>query len=226
MDAVYFVRPGRSHEELRYSLRSLTNLPHNKVHIIGHIPEWATNIIGHPRERLETKYATTTAHMRYACETDTISDPFILMNDDFFIVKKVRELHTYHRGPVRDVIADYRARTLQSPYVRGMQQTLRLLEDAGHTNPNSYELHIPMVIKKAGMLAALDLGKNLPVAHKRTIYGVINNIGGQRTQDVKMRTMDAQPPTGPWLSSMDTVFQYGAGNIVKWLFPNPGRHEA
>src|SRR5690606_33337736 len=137
MDAVYFVRPGRHHEELRYSLRSLTNLPHDNVHIIGHIPEWVTGVIAHPRERPETKYATTTAHMRYACETPTISDPFILMNDDFFIVKKVRKLNTYHRGPVRDVIADYRARTPHSPYVRGMEQTLQLLEKAGYNNPNS-----------------------------------------------------------------------------------------
>ena len=44
MDAVYYVRPGDRNDELRYSLRSLANLPHDRVWIVGHTPPWVTGI--------------------------------------------------------------------------------------------------------------------------------------------------------------------------------------
>ena len=35
MDLVYLVRPGEQNEELRWSLRSLVNLPHERVFEVG-----------------------------------------------------------------------------------------------------------------------------------------------------------------------------------------------
>jgi hypothetical protein len=225
--AVYTVRPGESNEELRYSLRSLKNTPWvSDVYIVGHKPAWLTNVNHIDMPARGNKYETTTVNLIEALPE--LPEHVTLWNDDMFATKRINRLPNYHRGTVDEVIAEFTARGIHSRYVAGMRETKQALQRIGHDNPLSYELHIPMFVNTEAYADALTWGRRagIRVLHKRTAYGVINNIGGQRTQDVKMRTMDAQPPTGPWLSSMDTVFQYGAGNIVKWLFPNPGRHEA
>ena len=40
LDVVYCVKELITNEELRYSLRSLRNLPHRKVWIFGGCPKW------------------------------------------------------------------------------------------------------------------------------------------------------------------------------------------
>lgn len=43
MDILYLCRPGEN-LELRYSLRSLRNVPHGRVWIFGDCPDWVTNV--------------------------------------------------------------------------------------------------------------------------------------------------------------------------------------
>lgn len=227
MDLVYVCRPGRN-EELRYSLRSFDqHVPHGKVWIIGDAPSWVRNVKLEKRPALATKYLTTTAHIRYACEHPKISDPFIMCNDDFFAMDKVSGIPTLHRGPVDALIRSYRAKSGDGPYVRGMIETRDLLRRLGCKNPLSYELHVPLVVHKAEMLKALDAAaeSDIKVVHKRTLYGNLAAIGGEEIDDVKVYSMEQELPQGPWLSSCDKVFQYGVGNVVRWLFPNPGRYE-
>ena len=44
MDIVYVVGENERNESLKYSLRSLKNIPHDDVYIIGHKPAWVKNV--------------------------------------------------------------------------------------------------------------------------------------------------------------------------------------
>ena len=39
-DIVYFVKPSEDNDELKYSLRSLKNLNHGQVYLVGYRPSW------------------------------------------------------------------------------------------------------------------------------------------------------------------------------------------
>lgn len=225
-DVVYVVRPGEENDELRYSLRSLANLPHDRVWIVGYTPSWVAGVQSLHTIQGRSKYENSTRNVVTACTHDDISDPFILMNDDFHIVRPVDQVPTLHRGPL-DRIIDIYARKGNGPYVTGMRQTRDLLRQLGHDEPVSYELHVPMVVAKRPMLdgiqAGLDAG--VSVIHKRTMYGNLAHIGGTETNDVKVYEMDQPIPRGPFLSSLDRTFRYGVGNIVRWLFPDPCTYE-
>ncbi|MFF3129757.1 hypothetical protein ACFVRD_48125 [Streptomyces sp. NPDC057908] len=45
-DIVYVVRPWNQNEQLRYSLRTLANLPHRRVWIAGYCPTWVGPDVG------------------------------------------------------------------------------------------------------------------------------------------------------------------------------------
>lgn len=223
-DVVIPCRPGPN-EELRYALRSLQNLPHRNVWIIGGMPDWVRGVRFYEYPRSTTKYETTTQHLRTACLHPEISDPFILMNDDFYVMRPQRSLPALNRGTVAQVIAEHEQRCIQSAYVDGMRATLARLEQHGHMNPLSFELHVPLTIRKRAMLSALDICAGIPVMHKRTAYAALAGIEGRTMKDVKVYEAGAPIPTGAFLSSADNTFDY-LRPTLEAAFPNPGPYEA
>src|SRR5690606_31556781 len=179
-DLVYVVRPGETNEELRYSLRSVAeHLPHRQVWLAGHCPRWARNVGHIPVEQAGTKYQNSTRNLRAAAEHPGVADVFLLMNDDFFVMKPVPRMPVLHRGPVDRVEAYYASRA-RGLYLRGRRETRDLLASLGHHRPLSYELHVPMPMRKSRVLEVLDIGRDLEVLHKRTLYGNLYGIGGRQ----------------------------------------------
>lgn len=230
MDIVIPVKPGRNNEELRYALRSFqTNLPHDRVWIVGARPHWAKNVNWIQTNQIGTKYQNTTLALETICTNSDVSEDFIYCNDDFFVMQYTDELPPYHRGPVIDVEKAYKAKYKNKlyKYLTGMTQTRELLHSLGHKNPLSYELHIPMIINKEKMLKVLDLGKDVQVLHKRTAYGNLTAMGGDKMRDVKVSTRGSHPyNNSQFLSTMADSFRYGAvGRSIRASFPNPSRYE-
>ncbi|MET8746887.1 hypothetical protein [Streptomyces sp. NPDC004728] len=228
-DLVVPVREGIANTQLRYALRSwAANLPHRRVWLIGYRPPWVADVGHVPTRQTGTKYANTTTAVRAAIEHPDISQRFILCNDDFFIMApQPAELPVYHRGPVRDVEAYYATRG-NGAYLRGLRETRDLLVGLGHPDPLSYELHVPLPVDKAGMLAALEAGRHLDVLHKRTAYGVLAGIGGEYTPDVKVlrRGPRAFDTAAPFLSTMPDSFAHGhVGAHIRRAFPQACRYE-
>lgn len=235
MDVVYLCRAGEN-EELRYSLRSLANLPHEHVWVFGGAPAWLTGATLVPVSQHDVhrygrvsanKHDVTTRSMRAACEHAGVSDPFILFNDDFYVTERLPCLPMQHRGTVSEVIAYYQAKLgRESAYLRGMQETRDLLIALGIARPLSYEGHWPMEIGKAEMLTALDIGaaSGITVLHKRTLYGNLWGVGGRRTEDVKVYQLRQDVPRGPFLSSSDQTFPRLRAHLER-LFPEPSRYE-
>ena len=67
-DIVYVVRPGERNEELRYSLRSLSNLPHGRVWIAGYMPKWVTGVEHIPSPAKPGSHVHAKANLRAACQ--------------------------------------------------------------------------------------------------------------------------------------------------------------
>lgn len=228
LDLVVPVREDHANQQLRYALRSwAANLAHRQVWLIGYRPPWVGGVRHLPtRQAGRTKYQNTTAAVRAACEHPEVSDTFLLCNDDFFTMTPVDQVPVLHRGPVREVEAYYATRGNGS-YLRGLRETRDLLVHLGHEDPLSYELHVPLPVEKAGMLAALDAGRHLDVVHKRTLYGNLAGLGGERLEDVKVLHRGPRfKAETPFLSTMPDSFANGVvGQVIRRAFPRPCRYE-
>lgn len=234
MDIVYLVKNCQTNEEFTYSLRSLVNIPHDKVFIVGGCPENLdkTKIIHVPIPQTGTKFQNTTKNLETICLDKRLSEDFILMNDDFFILLPTErpsvELNLC-RGFIKDVYDDYLARNgaEMNSYAIGMRQTMIFLQDLGIDKPLSYELHIPIVMAKNGVLRAFSMPhiRNIHPGHIRSIYGNLFLKGSKVIKDVKVRhKTDHIPENGQFLSSADNTWEY-VKPIIKGKFPQKSEYE-
>lgn len=196
MDVLYTIKDGREfNEELIYSLRSLINIPHDRVFIVGGFPSdiKKSEIIHIPTEQKSTKWRNSTSNLKTAILDDRLSDDFIYMNDDFFILKPISEpvkelnLHFGTMAAYYDRLAKKHAET---PYMRGMLETSNLLINLGIKEPLSYELHIPFVFNKKHLKQMFSIKgiDNINVLHKRSLYGNLYLKNSKFHSDVKIHT--------------------------------------
>lgn len=218
MDVVYPLKHGGPHEEARYSLRTLVNLPHDEVWFVGSRPSWARSVQHIPTRQAEpTKYENLCLNIRAACEHPDISDPFVMFNDDFFVMEPLTEIPVLWRETVDDAIKRY------SVSMKDWQQHMQQVRDSLGA-VRSYELHIPLVVHKDQMLKALELGGPGPCW--RTAYGAVAGLEGGPSPDVKVMRLQQPLPAGPFASSSDQSFACGAvGKAIRLRFPEPSRYE-
>lgn len=141
MDVVYPIGKecGWGHyNELRYSLRSLKFLDHNRVFIIGQKPDWIQNIIHIPFEDCyaANKDANMIQKILRACY-DT--SKFIRMSDDQYFLKPYRQGH-YHCGNLKDKKGD-------TGYDKMVFNTVDILNSKNLPTLN-YDTHTPVLIDK------------------------------------------------------------------------------
>ena len=222
-DIVYVVRPGDKNEELRYSLRSLRNLPHGKVWIAGYKPTWLGNDIGYiPSQKKPGGHMQAKLNLRAACEHPEVSESFVYMNDDFFIMRPLETLPVMHRGSLADAAKND---NMASSYQRAMGKTLAVLAKQGIKDPLMYELHGPMTVTKAGMLEALALC-TYPMIQERTIFGNMQGVGGERRRNHKVRRQDSGWDKWDFLSTNDNTFRtLPVGEYIRSKFKTAGPYE-
>lgn len=149
-----------------------------------------------------------------------MSDPFILFNDDFMIMRPIDEIPTLNLGLIRDVAASYFRQGLNGGYAHGMLRTAELLETLGYENPLSFEAHVPMVIDKTLMLEALNHGPY----QRRSVYGNLAGLTGTTIRDVKIHGRNRSVPTGPFLSTSDQSI-HRARAWLDGVFQTPSPYE-
>lgn len=226
-DAVYIVRHGERNDELRHSLRSLANVPHGRVWIAGYAPTWAA-VGAIPVRRHFDKYASARANLRAAAEHPDVSDPFVLLNDDFFVMAPHPDgLPMLHNGRLARAIRDRPTRA--SLYTRGMVATLDFLQSLGIREPRSYSLHVPMLVGKRELLDVLDMRpRHMPAFHVRTVYGNVHGVGGRFAHDVKVTSTSTGESWRRWplLSTNDDSFaRHAVGTYVRERFGEPSAYE-
>ena len=189
MDVVYPFKEDieNNSEELRYSLRSLRNIAHDNVYIVGELPDWATGVIHIPVAQVGTKKINVSNNLRVIAATEAISENFLLMNDDFFIMRLLSTFPNLTFGTMSDVISDYEIRYPDgSDYIDSMKKLYDVLKLKGFQHPLSYELHIPMIINKYHMKCLFDDEASKRLYQFRTFYGNTYGQGGDAVKDVKV----------------------------------------
>jgi hypothetical protein len=213
MDIVYIVRPGDRNEELRYSLRSLANLPHERVWIVGHKPAWVRGVEYIRGNGMHSPQHNAIGNLRLACEH--LSQRFVVMNDDFYLMEPIAEVPSWHDGPLAERVQT--ARGAYRDHLRAAQA--RLPDDA-----LAWTLHIPVVVERdplAEVLAKLD-GRTPP--EWRTMYGNLTGQTGAQAPDVKVRRRNDPIPAGPFLSTSDATFP-AMRAMLAGRFPTRCAHE-
>lgn len=234
MDVVYLVKPSERNEEIRWSLRSLKNLPHDRVFFSGYMPSWVRNVTHIPVFQLPgQKHANSIRNQRAALEHPEVSDPFILFNDDHFVMKPQTHMPVLNWGLVRDVLDG--GHNLGQVFRRSMQWTHDILRDELGYEPLSYQLHVPLVWHKDQILRTFDTYS--PFAppginpHYVTIAGNRFGWGGRTlTEDVKL--LRAQDPitdrvrNSDFLSTSDVAFEGHPGIYIRGQFPKRSIYES
>lgn len=191
MDIVYPIKKTVLNEELRYSLRSLQNIKHDKVFIVGDCPSFINDetVFYIPTNKFISRYETTTNNIKVACECDELSDNFILMNDDFFILNPIIEEDLkLNRGLLREQVKFYHKNHYPlTNYDRLVEKATSELIKQGFENPVSYELHAPIIINKKNFLSILNKINNEALhCCKRSVYGNYFIKEGKTIDDVKV----------------------------------------
>ena len=213
LDIVYFVKDVACNEELRYSLRSVDiNMPHKRVWIFGGCP---LNIIPDVRVRVDqvgkTKWDKVHNMYKMVCENKEITDNFIMFNDDFFVMQPTDHITPTYRCTLKEhiEILEPRKPSAYSRLLRACRETLT-------GEPLSYELHVPFIFNKKKLLTMLN---TFPEQHcTRTMYGNIYNVGGEKSNDVKI--FNTKPAfdykNSQFLSTDDPIVNIN-NDIWRWL---------
>ena len=180
MDYVYICRAG-DNEELRYSIRSVVkNCSYDSIWIIGGIPSWyhgnyvEVKDVGNKFENIQNCY-------RVISQIGAISDKFVLMNDDFFIIKPIGSMPIFHGGRLLDKINRYVLHNNHNKYTRILLHAHKKIIKLGIKDPLDYDIHTPIIIDKTKIKDFIDIS-----LAPRSLYGNMFNIGGKEMQDVKI----------------------------------------
>jgi len=224
MDCVYICRPGEN-EELRHSIRSVVkNLPYDSVWVVGYKPSWYSgNFMSVPNTT--TKFENIRLALKAVAENNEISDDFILMNDDFFIIKPVKSIEILHGGLLLNKINRYKELVGSNRYVYILDKTYNFLIKNGIDEPLDYDIHTPMPMNRHKLLEVINR-KHFP----RSLYGNIFNIGGKLIKDVKIYPDSSLLKSSvdedtAYISTQDNSFDDLYNSTLSKLFDQPSQYE-
>lgn len=227
MDIVYICRKG-DNEELRYSLRSIEkNFPGHNVWVVGYKPDWYTGpFISVPDT--STKFNNIRLALNEVCKHPEVSEDFIFMNDDFFLIKPIKEWKNYNGGLLSDKIVKYRQINSTSTYAVIMKRTLDQLRRMGIRKPIDYDIHVPMIFNKTKLLDISYLQ-----FQPRSLYGNIYQIASETITDVKRYASDSYMSQlsytlneYPFISTEDKSFDVVKEQVLANMFPKPSKYES
>lgn len=227
MDYVYICRKGEN-EELRYSIRSLEkNLPDVNVWIVGYKPKWYTgNFI--PVKDVSTKFNNIHNALSVIATHPDIADDFVLMNDDFFVLKPMSEIPIVHGGLLSEKIREYYRLSPSSHYAHLLSKANNFLVSRGIEQALDYDLHMPLPVNKQKLAETIKY-RHMP----RSLYGNLQGIGGTPQNDVKAysgnsrlseRSISIDSDT-MFLSTEDDSFENSHHETISKLFPTPSKYE-
>ena len=223
-DIVYFVKETKENEELRYSLRSLSNFPHGKVWFYGGCPDGLNPDFFVPvKQDKDNKWKNVSMMLDMACNNTAITEEFWLFNDDFFIMEKIEHPKNYYRGDLYKRIVQledvYKGFTSYSKLLRNC---VKELEALGCTTKD-FSLHIPIKINKLDML---NIRKITDFEGFRSLYGNYYDIAECTMNDCKITSLDKEYKGGCYLSTDDRAFEDGiVGKQIRERFPDKCKYE-
>lgn len=227
LDIVYCVKDEPDNEELRYSLRSLCNIPHRFVWIYGGCPKWlnhGTVKCMELSQKLPTKWDNTRYLLGKIAQNPSISENFIWFNDDFFVTKPIKKLGYWYDGTLHS----RGNRTIRNgEYSQWGTRVILTGDELAKNNklPLNYELHLPIIFNREKLAVVLKLYDEqcLP----RSLYCNHWQVVSHPRADVKVENVLTRLSNDVSYCSTDDL-TFGKGNIGKELrniFSQPCKYE-
>ena len=222
-DIVYFIKESANNEELRYSLRSLKNFPHNKVWIYGYCPKWCRpDHYVRVKQDQDNKWQNVNKMLRLACINPQITDNFWLFNDDFFIMRPVKNPTNHYNGDLYKRIVRLEDNYGKiTEYSQLLRDCCKELESLGCDTKN-YTLHVPMLFNRK---KALELFTLTEFPGFRSLYANYFKIGGNQMRDVKITSKTKEYKDGIYLSTDERSFEGEVGKQIRSIFPDKCKYE-
>jgi hypothetical protein len=174
-----------NNNELKYCLRSLVNIPHDKVYIItDRIPDFVTNV-NHIKATDTEKIPDHNILKKIikACESPKVSDPFIFMNDDHFCLQPTQSIPDYFNGTLEEFL---RKRGARDNYGFRILNTIKRLKQL-NLDTKYFDIHYPIVYDKNGFMnhvaAVYDDDRYGYIL--KSLYGNGMKLEGTQIQDCK-----------------------------------------
>lgn len=211
MDAVYILGNGSKvgNEEIRYSVRSLDYhmLDLDRVFIVGANPGLLPGAIHIPfSEPHEEGWKNTYAKVLAACNDERISETFLLMNDDFFMLESFmgKEYPFYS--------------------VKGA--------NGGTCGAHAFQIHAPMQIEKQLFIKVPFSTDQKACRSWRSFYANFCHVRPTPIDDIvvftypKIGTYSEQIKSKPFFSISDETMQEPPFRaFLHDLYPDPSRFE-
>lgn len=222
---LYQLKQSEVNQELRYSLRTLeVNAPDGTVAVVGGVPEFLQNVsFEWTYQPARDKRVNAWNNLKVGinlCEGETV-----MMNDDFYFMKKIEAVPVFHRGTLTDMLNEYSG--VDSKYVDCIKRAI----DKFGPNALSYDTHFPLPVDAKLLRSVIKMidGHDPDPTRVlwRTWYGNIFEIGGEYHADQKAYSEDWMPEEDfPFASSMDSTWRRGAlGNYLRKTYPIKSKYE-
>lgn len=225
-DVLYVLKNGYSEQELRYSVRSICeNLRFGNLVIVGGCPDYIQPDFYIEHQQMgDTRYKRVAGSILKACEDPRLSQEFYLFNDDFFILKKMRDIPAMASGTIYHTAQVIERRHGgQTAYTRALRHTAEVLKGACYDRLN-YAVHAPMPCDKDKLRQTLrEMARCESV---RNAYGNMWKVGGVIREDVKVRGRAERPDEdADLISTSDEAFQGVTGAWIRDRFTEPCKYE-
>jgi hypothetical protein len=192
-------------------------------------PDWAQNVLHLPVTQKATIDAGTPEklwnqrnNIYQATKCPGISDPFVLMNDDFIFLTNVDPLPIIHGGPMSE------HRTYRDYHDTGYKPTYDWLVDNGYPNPLYFSEHRAMLMDKTIMREAHEQVQHIRRYPVPTVYGNLAGLEGEWGEDAahglgRNRIWQADEVQ---VSTFDRDFRLEPyGQLLRYIHSDPSPYE-
>lgn len=198
-------------DELFWAIKSLKNVEHGTIYVIGDEPPLNVKGIEYiPKRRVAgPDHYDQIQKYEYGAFDASVSEKILLMNDDMFIMEDWFP-QNYNRGTLDEHINSRR----MDSYTRFLKSTKEFLESKNMMTI-SYEVHTPMLVEKSKLLEAiyeLHGVEGRSDVMIRSYYGNRFGIESTRIEDPK-NPKDYEGKS--ILSTNDTTFKGPLGKYIK-----------
>lgn len=217
--------------ELKFALRSVEKHLSNvrDVYVIGNWPDWLRNstVIKFEEKNLMIfKEKNICNKVSVACSLDNVSNDFLFMNDDHFLLADcdAATFPYYHCGPIVQKVVDQ-----YNPYRKVIRNTVQLVGDRA----NNFDCHCPILFNQEiffEVMNKIDWEKDYGYMMK-TLYCHGAGIEGKYIPDVKINAeLSVSDIKGiiysrPWFSVGDAGLRTPMFSVLEELYPHKSKWE-
>ncbi len=227
MDIVYFIDSRKESKVLRYSLRSLRFVKHNRVFIIGKAPSYIKGVEVIEYTDTNRSCALNIKNKYQLILESDISEDFILFNDDFYLTQDT-DIPYYYSAKLKDLIDPKKRDDFTAPI---WQSRIDKLLKA-FPNGNFYEVHAPIIFNKTKLGKIIQKLADRDYHAIRSWYCNTYKVKSTFTFDHKLYDKSHQmlrnpsAPIPPFISSDDSIeSDSGFLRLMRRLYPDPSPYE-